>query len=176
MTRKRSNLTFAIASLAGVIALGNATSAGAQELTVVSFGGAYQDAQSKALFQPAAKALGIKLKEETYTSISAVAVKVKAGAMTWDVVASGSGSAARAGAEGYLEKLDYGVIDKSSFIPQHRSRLLRRRRCVFDRPGLEHKDLWCQWPEILGRLLGCQEIPGQAVLPERLSLERSSLH
>ena len=100
--------------------LGSATSAGAQELTVVSFGGAYQDAQSKALFQPAAKALGITLKEETYTSISAVAVKVKAGAVTWDVVASGSGSAARAGAEGYLEKLDYGVIDKSSFIPQHR--------------------------------------------------------
>lgn len=117
MTRKRSNLTFAIIAFAGVIALGNATSAGAQELTVVSFGGAYQDGQSKALFQPAAKALNIKLKEETYTGISAVAVKVKAGAVTWDVVTSGSGSAARAGAEGFLEKLDYGVIDKSSFFP-----------------------------------------------------------
>ena len=115
MTGKRSKLVFAITAIAGVIAW--EASAGAQELTVVSFGGAYQDAQSKALFQPAAKALGITLKEETYTSISAVAVKVKAGAMTWDVVASGSGSAARAGAEGYLEKLDYGVIDRSSFIP-----------------------------------------------------------
>lgn len=117
MTRKRSRLTFALSAVAGVIALGGATSVGAQELTVVSFGGAYQDGQSKALFQPAAKALNIKLKEETYTGISAVAVKVKAGAMTWDVVTSGSGSAARAGAEGFLEKLDYGVIDKSSFIP-----------------------------------------------------------
>jgi putative spermidine/putrescine transport system substrate-binding protein len=32
-------------------------------------------------------------------------------------VASGSGSAARAGAEGLLEKLDYKVIDASSFLP-----------------------------------------------------------
>lgn len=117
MTRKRSTLAFAITAFAGAIALGNATSAGAQELTVVSFGGAYQDGQSKALFQPAAKALGVKLKEETYTGISAVAVKVKAGAVTWDIVTSGSGSAARAGAEGFLEKLDYGVIDKSGFFP-----------------------------------------------------------
>ena len=28
------------------------------QLTIVSFGGAYQEGQSKALFQPAAKALG----------------------------------------------------------------------------------------------------------------------
>jgi len=95
----------------------SATGARAQEITVVSFGGSYQDGQSKALFQPAAKALGIKLKEETYTSIADLRLKVKAGAVTWDVVASGSGSAARAGAEGILEKLDYKVIDSSSFLP-----------------------------------------------------------
>ena len=44
----------------------------AEDLTVVSFGGAYQEGQSKALFQPAAKALGIKLKEETYTGIGEI--------------------------------------------------------------------------------------------------------
>ena len=33
------------------------------------------------------------------------------------MVASGSGSAARAGAEGILEKLDYKVIDISNFLP-----------------------------------------------------------
>jgi putative spermidine/putrescine transport system substrate-binding protein len=91
--------------------------AAAQQLTVVSFGGSYQEAQSKALFQPAAKALGITVKEETYTGIADLRLKVKAGAVTWDVVASGSGSAARAGAEGILEKLDYKVIDISNFVP-----------------------------------------------------------
>ena len=91
--------------------------ASAQELTVTSFGGAYQEGQSKALFQPAAKAMNVKLKEETYTGIADLRLKVKAGANTWDVVASGSGSAARAGAEGILEKLDYKVIDISNFAP-----------------------------------------------------------
>ena len=114
MSGKQKN---AWASTAAWAALSVATSAHAQELTVVSFGGSYQEAQSKALFQPAAKALGIKVKEETYTGIADLRLKVKAGAVTWDIVASGSGSAARAGAEGILEKLDYKVIDVSSFLP-----------------------------------------------------------
>ena len=105
----RQPITPTKTALALVMGLGllSAAPAWAQELTVVSFGGSYQEGQSKALFQPAAKALGIKIKEETYTSIADLRLKVKAGAVTWDVVASGSGSAARAGAEGILEKLDY---------------------------------------------------------------------
>ena len=107
-------LSAVIAALGGIP---GAEPAAAQQLTVVSFGGSYQDAQSKALFQPAAKALGITLKEETYTGIADLRLKVKAGAVAWDIVASGSGSAARAGAEGILEKLDYKTIDVSSFVP-----------------------------------------------------------
>ncbi|WP_306223365.1 ABC transporter substrate-binding protein [Bosea beijingensis] len=115
----RQPITPTRTALALVLGLGlsSAAPAWAQELTVVSFGGSYQEGQSKALFQPAAKALGIKIKEETYTSIADLRLKVKAGAVTWDVVASGSGSAARAGAEGILEKLDYKVIDTSNFLP-----------------------------------------------------------
>ena len=104
----------AIAVGASLLLVGQAS---AQELTIVSFGGSYQDAQSKALFQPAAKALNIKIKEETYSGIADLRLKVKAGAVTWDIVASGSGSAARAGTEGILEKLDYKMIDTSSFLP-----------------------------------------------------------
>jgi putative spermidine/putrescine transport system substrate-binding protein len=114
MTRIARSAAALAAVVTAMLAVGPAA---AQELTVVSFGGSYQEAQSKALFQPAAKALGITLKEETYTGIADLRLKVKAGAVTWDVVASGSGSAARAGAEGILEKLDYKVIDISSFYP-----------------------------------------------------------
>ena len=89
----------------------------AAQLTIVSFGGAYQEGQSKALFHPAAKALGITIKEETYTGIADLRLRVKAGAVAWDIVASGSGSAARAGAEGLLEPLDYKAIDVSTFAP-----------------------------------------------------------
>jgi putative spermidine/putrescine transport system substrate-binding protein len=108
---------FKLALTAAGLSLVMPLSAASQELTVVSFGGSYQEAQSKALFVPAAKALGIKLKEETYTGIADLRLKVKAGAVTWDIVTSGSGSAARAGAEGILEKLDYKTIDVSNFLP-----------------------------------------------------------
>lgn len=87
------------------------------ELTVASWGGSYQNAQSKALFQPAAKALGIRIKEETFGGMSDVRLKVKANAVEWDIVVSGSGSAARAAKEGLLEPLDYDIIDVSSFYP-----------------------------------------------------------
>jgi hypothetical protein len=42
--------------------------------------------------------------------------------MTWDNVASGSGGAARAGAEGLLEELDYNIIDVSTFYPTLKSK------------------------------------------------------
>lgn len=117
MFAKRLSGVFLTSVLLGAAGVLPFTTANAQELTVVSFGGSYQEGQSKALFQPAAKALGIKLKEETYTGIADLRLKVKAGAVTWDIVTSGSGSAARAGAEGILEKLDYKIIDVSSFVP-----------------------------------------------------------
>ena len=89
----------------------------AAQLTVVSFGGSYQEAQSKAVFQPAAKAMGITVKEETYTGIGDLRLKAKAGAVTWDLVTSGAGGSARGGSEGILEKVDYKVVDVSNFVP-----------------------------------------------------------
>lgn len=116
------NRRHGLAALCGALAAASllciaGPAAAQQQLTVVSFGGAYQEGQSKALFQPAAKALGIALKEETYSGIADLRLKVKAGAVAWDIVASGSGSAARAGAEGLLEPLDYKVINVSTFAP-----------------------------------------------------------
>lgn len=96
-----------------------ATTAMAQDrkVTIASWGGAFQDAQSQALFQPAAANTGIEVKEETYGGMSDVRLQVTSGQVTLDIVVSGSGSAARAGAEGLLEELDYSVIDVSDFYP-----------------------------------------------------------
>jgi putative spermidine/putrescine transport system substrate-binding protein len=116
MTSKRIRGSM-LAATTAIAAVAFAATASAEDLTVVSFGGAYQEGQSKALFQPAGKALGINVKEETYTGIADLRLKVKAGAVTWDIVASGSGSAARAGAEGLLEPIDYKIVDTSSFSP-----------------------------------------------------------
>ena len=112
---RRTLLGSALTVVAGGLRPGRAEAA--EELTVVSFGGAYQAAESKALFKPAAAALGISLRELTYTGIADLRLQVGAGAVSWDVVASGSGSAAHAGAEGILEGLDYKTIDVSNFAP-----------------------------------------------------------
>lgn len=96
-----------------------------QKVTIASWGGSYQDAQSKALFQPASEKTGIAVKEESYGGMSDVRLQVSSGQVTLDIVASGSGSAARAGAEGLLEELDYSVIDVSDFYPT-----LYNKHCV----------------------------------------------
>ena len=48
-----------LAAVTAIAAVAFGATAAAEDLTVVSFGGAYQEGQSKALFQPAAKAMGI---------------------------------------------------------------------------------------------------------------------
>ncbi|WP_306113602.1 MULTISPECIES: polyamine ABC transporter substrate-binding protein [unclassified Roseovarius] len=88
-----------------------------KSVTIASWGGSYQEAQSKALFEPAAANTGIEVKQETYGGMSDVRLQVSSGQVTLDIVASGSGSAARAAAEGLLEPLDYDVIDVSNFYP-----------------------------------------------------------
>ncbi|MGI9332687.1 MAG: ABC transporter substrate-binding protein [Gammaproteobacteria bacterium] len=108
-----------------VLGLGAGTVRAADEVTVASWGGSYQKAQSEALFKPASAAMGITVKEETYGGMSDVRLKVKAGAVAWDIVASGSGSASRAGVEGLLEPLDYEIIDVSTFYPT-----LKMKYCV----------------------------------------------
>ena len=86
-------------------------------LRIVSWGGAYQKGQSLGIFQPAAKAMGITVKEDTYGGISDVKLMVKSGADKFDIFSSGAGSCASGAAEGVLEKLDYTVIDVSNHLP-----------------------------------------------------------
>ncbi len=107
--------TISTAVVASILA--SAAVAADKSVTIASWGGSYQEAQSKALFEPAAANTGVEVKQETYGGMSDVRLQVSSGQVTLDIVASGSGSAARAAAEGLLEKLDYGVIDVSNFYP-----------------------------------------------------------
>ena len=68
-----------------------------KSVTIASWGGSYQEAQSKALFEPAEAKTGIAVKQETYGGMSDVRLQVSSGQVTLDIVASGSGSAARRG-------------------------------------------------------------------------------
>ena len=91
--------------------------ASADEVTIASWGGSYQAAQSKALFMPVAAALGITIKEESYKGIGQVRTKVAANAVPWDIIDTGSGGGARGCAEDILIPLDYSMIDTSDFVP-----------------------------------------------------------
>ena len=50
-------------ALAATATFALTASAQAADLTIASWGGSYQAAQSKGIFQPVAKAMGIKIKE-----------------------------------------------------------------------------------------------------------------
>ena len=94
-----------------------ASIATAAPVTVVSWGGSYGKAQDNALFNDATKNSGIDIVRESGASMSKTCLQVESGAVTWDLVVTGSGGSAGAAAKGCLEKIDYDVVDVSNFIP-----------------------------------------------------------
>src|ERR1043165_1310400 len=77
----------AIIGCAALCLAGAAQSAQARDLTVVSWGGNYQDAQKKIYFEPFAKKTGKPVLDESWDGgIGVIAAKIKAGVPNWDVV------------------------------------------------------------------------------------------
>ncbi len=91
----------------------------AKDLTVISFGGASQEAQAKAYYEPFTKATGINIIPVAYNGeMAKIKAMVEAGKPTWDVVEVESPELLRGCEEGLFEKLDYGKIgDQKDFIP-----------------------------------------------------------
>ena len=103
-------------SIAFVFSILISGSALADAVTVVSWGGSYGKAQDAALFTDASKNSGIAINRESGASMSKVMLQVESGAVTWDLVVTGSGGAAAAAAKGALEKIDFNVVDVSDFL------------------------------------------------------------
>ena len=83
----------------------------ARDLTVVSFGGALQDALRKSFFAPYIQQTGKPIVEDTYDgSLSKISAQVKANAVMWDVVDVESNDVLQGCTEGYFEKLDWAKI------------------------------------------------------------------
>src|SRR5690606_33934873 len=79
----------------------------AAEITFVSQGGTYQEAQTKAILDPAAKRLNITVKQD---SVPDACPMVKAQGETkkplWDVIDTPTANCIRGGKEGLIEPLD----------------------------------------------------------------------
>jgi putative spermidine/putrescine transport system substrate-binding protein len=113
---KKLSILFAAALLAGTAFA--ATARAGDELTVVSWGGAYSMSQKKAFVDPY-NAAGNKVTEAEYNGeVAKIKAMVEAKAVTWDVIDVDSPTALQGCAEGALETIDWGKLglDRSKFI------------------------------------------------------------
>lgn len=105
-----------MATLTAVVALSAA--ANARDLTVVSWGGAYQDVQKQVYFEPF-KATGTAMNDESWDGgIGVLRAKVQGGNATWDVVQVESEELALGCEEGLFQPLDFAKIGgEAQYLP-----------------------------------------------------------
>lgn len=91
----------------------------ADEITVVTFGGAFENAVVKAYLDPFATETGTKIVREQYDGgLAKLRGMVESGNTTWDLIDMESNDAIAACDEGLLDKLDPALLgDNSDFIP-----------------------------------------------------------
>jgi putative spermidine/putrescine transport system substrate-binding protein len=94
-----------------------ASPAMARDLTVVGFGGGFQDNARKHLFETYAKASGKPVKDDSYNGeMAKIYAMTKANDVTWDVIMVEAPELARGCEDGAFVKLDWKTIDRSKFI------------------------------------------------------------
>lgn len=93
--------------------------AAAKQLVITSWGGAYQEAQRKAHFEPFAKQFGVKIIEASPTDYGKLKAMVVSGNVEWDVVDTDLDYVIRGGKEALLERLDYAKMGpkREDFLP-----------------------------------------------------------
>ncbi len=92
--------------------------AAARDLTIVSWGGNYQDAQKEIYFDPFAKKVGKPVLTESWDGgIGVIAAKTQAGTPNWDVVQVESDELALGCFDGMYEPIDWTALGgKDKFI------------------------------------------------------------
>jgi ABC-type sulfate/molybdate transport systems ATPase subunit len=114
----------------GVLAALTAVMAGAaaRDLTVVSWGGAYQDAQREAYFKPF-MATGTKMAEESWDGgVGTLRAKIQGGNNNWDVVQVESEELLLGCEEGPVREARLVEARRQGQVPAGRGQRLRRRR------------------------------------------------
>ncbi|NTF72682.1 ABC transporter substrate-binding protein [Rhizobium rhizogenes] len=100
-----------------LIVSGLAASAHAADVVIVSPGGLTQEASKKALWDPAAKALGWTVERDTSESWTEAKAQVDAGAVSWDIISLNMGEVQLAVDAGTIIKLPSDIVDRADFIP-----------------------------------------------------------
>jgi len=119
--RRRALFTkFTLGAVASLLPVGHQAASAAEQLTVVGAGGALQDAERKAFFQPFASETGVQLTEDSYSGqMARVRAMVQSRSVTWDVMQVEQNTLLQGGEEGLFEKLDWSKIgDRQDFLPE----------------------------------------------------------
>ena len=98
------------AALAALVTVAPASA----QLVVTSYGGAYQEAQRKAYFEPFTKATGIKIIEATGPDPAKIKAMVQAGNVEWDVVDLSHATLMVLAEQDLLTAVDYGQFDAAT--------------------------------------------------------------
>jgi putative spermidine/putrescine transport system substrate-binding protein len=116
LTRRHAVGMIAGAAVAAPAIIGSARAQGKNELVFVGFGGAYQEGQQKALFEPFEKETGIKIIQTTGVEIAKLKAQVESKSVEWDIICLPDRLRAPAVADGLLEKLDYSRFSTADLI------------------------------------------------------------
>jgi putative spermidine/putrescine transport system substrate-binding protein len=104
---------------AALLAVTAGASHAADSLTIASWGGAYQESQAKAFFEPFKKESGANIVTDEWSGETAkLKGMVETGTTNWDVVDVEPGHALQGCEEGWLEPIDYDSLGgKDKFLP-----------------------------------------------------------
>ncbi|ATU95454.1 ABC transporter substrate-binding protein [Phyllobacterium zundukense] len=106
-------------ALTAIVSLALSSAVSAQELTVVSWGGALQDAQTKAFIDPFAKEKGVKITQDSWSGeLAKLRAMVDGGNVVWDVVDMDPQTAAAACESGLLERIgEEAAFKATNLVP-----------------------------------------------------------
>jgi putative spermidine/putrescine transport system substrate-binding protein len=111
------NVSAALIAGASIFALHwPASAADPKQVVIASYGGSFQDAQTKAFFEPFAKASGTKVVGTTGSGYAKLKAMVTSGNITWDVVSADAAAYENEVKDDLLTPLDFSVI-KADGIP-----------------------------------------------------------
>ncbi|MER9189704.1 polyamine ABC transporter substrate-binding protein [Mesorhizobium australicum] len=119
MIQRLSILALSISGVA--LSAGLAT---AEQITFVSQGGAYQEAQTKAILDPVAKLLGITINQDSSPDAwPVIKTQTATGKPIWDVIDTPTQDCIRGGQQGMIETLDFSKIPNAEKMPaEYKSR------------------------------------------------------
>lgn len=113
MTSKYSTLMLSVS-----IAALSAGGASAEQITFVSQGGAYQEAQTKAILDPVAELLGITINQDSAPDAwPVIKTQTATGKPIWDVVDTPTQDCVRGGQQGMIEPLDFSKLPNVADMP-----------------------------------------------------------